>query len=163
MKRLEHGGNAQKGKRKTARPFNPKLPIHVVFRSEKAKNRFSLNHQKFNRKIEILLHKLGLKYDIQVYEFANSGNHLHLILRSKAKLNLQNFLREFAGRVALLVYPGKGKFWTSLVYTKLARWGKQFKNLCTYVIQNHLEALGIISYQERNTSQKKFFQILYSS
>jgi hypothetical protein len=40
--RAEHGGSIRQGRRKLARPVDPKRPLHVVLRSEKAKGDLSL-------------------------------------------------------------------------------------------------------------------------
>ena len=160
----EFGGSLSKNKRKSKRPLNVKRPIHIVFRSTKAIHKFSLFHPNNKANINALVYDLSLKYKIRIYNFVNSGNHLHLLIHSKDKLNLQNYFRELASKIALFIYSGKGKFWTSIVYTKLLSWGKQFKNVDHYLIQNELEVLKAIPYQSRRIgcSKKKCFLILNS-
>ena len=161
---IEHGGTINYRKRKSARPFDPHLPIHVVLRSEKAKGKNSMLRKKHKSEIEKLLYCLANKYEIKIYEFANSGNHLHLLIRAKIKFQLQNFFREFAGRISLMIYKGKRKFWTSKVYTKIIKWGRHFKNVSIYVIQNNLESLKLIPYQSRNClNSTKPFVVLDST
>ena len=125
----EFGGTLRKKSRKIARSFDSKLPLHVVLRSLRARGKYSMMKRKFNRKIEVLLHRLSNKYNVKIYEFA--------------------------GMVALLMYRGRGKFWTSIIYTKMISWGQQFKNVCRYIIQNNLECLGLIPLQDRKFFPRK--------
>ena len=138
----EFGGSSRIGFRKTVRPFDPKLPLHVVLRSEKALGKYSLNNPNYTAKIESLVYNLAIENKIKIYNFVISKNHLHLLIMSKDKIKLQNYFRELSSKIALLVYSGLSKFWTSQVYTKLLTWGRQFKNVQTYLSQNNLESLG---------------------
>jgi REP element-mobilizing transposase RayT len=42
------------------------------------------------------------------------------------------------------------KFWAVLIYTRVMTWGRDFKNVAKYILQNTLEALFIIAYKPRN-------------
>ena len=161
--KIEFGGGAFLEKRKTARPFNKNKPIHTIFRSENARGKYSLI--RYRAKIEILLHQLCDKHSIQILEFANVRTHLHLLLKSNKKKKFQNFLKEFSSKIALYIYAGKGKFWTSIVYTKLVVGEFHLKNVLNYILQNRLESLGIISTQPRGMGclKHKSFIILDST
>jgi REP element-mobilizing transposase RayT len=92
---------------------------------------------------------------VRVYEYANAGNHLHLLLRAKHRADLQAFLRSFAGVAARLVTGARrgrptGRFWDMLAYSRIVHWGRQFRRVRDYILQNELEALGVISYQTRS-------------
>jgi len=39
------------------------------------------------------------------------------------------------------------KFWSTLIYSRIVAWGKDFYRVTLYVMQNSLEALGIIPYK----------------
>jgi REP element-mobilizing transposase RayT len=41
------------------------------------------------------------------------------------------------------------KFWAVLIYSRVMTWGKDFKNVAKYILQNTLEALYIITYKPR--------------
>jgi hypothetical protein len=41
------------------------------------------------------------------------------------------------------------KFWAVLIYSRVMTWGKDFKNVAKYILQNTLEALFIIAYKPR--------------
>ena len=41
------------------------------------------------------------------------------------------------------------KFWQTRIYTRLVTWGRDFLTVKSYVIQNTLEALGLVPYKKR--------------
>jgi len=99
---------------------------------------------------------------VRIYQYANSGNHLHLLLRAKTRRGFQRFLRTFSALVPRIVTgakkgmpivardpKGHGKFWDALAYTRIASWGRHFFNGRYYVIRNELEAEGAVSYRPR--------------
>ncbi|MDR3608694.1 MAG: transposase [Oligoflexia bacterium] len=150
--RTEHGGAIRQGKRKLARPLDPKRPLHLVLRSEKARGRLSLLYGQNWRAIERLTAKLSRRYGVRVYQFANSGNHLHLLVRGKTRKGLQDFLRVFSGKIAQFVTGAKkghafGKFWSALAYSRVVEWGRAFTEAKYYVLRNELEADGFLDYR----------------
>ncbi|MDR3607162.1 MAG: transposase [Oligoflexia bacterium] len=152
--RTEHGGAIRQGKRKLARPLDPKRPLHLVLRSEKAHGRLSLLYDQNWREIERLTAKLSRRYGVRVYQFANSGNHLHLLMRGKTRKGLQDFFRVLSGKVAQLVTGAKkgqafGKFWSALAYSRVVEWGRSFSEAKYYVLRNELETHGFLDYKPR--------------
>ncbi|MDR3607597.1 MAG: transposase [Oligoflexia bacterium] len=150
--RTEHGGSIRQGRRKLARPLDPKRPLHLVLRSEKAQGKLSLLYGQNWRKIEYLTARLSRRYGVRVYQFANSGNHLHLLVRGKTRKGLQDFLRVLSGKVAQLVTGAKkgqafGKFWSALAYSRVVEWGRAFFEAKYYVLRNELEADGVLDYR----------------
>lgn len=148
-KRTEHGGDINKGKRKLYRPFETNKAIHATLRSSKAKGSYSFMRPKNQKEIERRLYLYADRFGVRIFKFANSGNHLHILLKSKSKKGFQNFLRTFAGvipRVVTGARKGKarGKFWDTLVYSKLVTFGKHFKNTSNYVVKNTLETFGVV-------------------
>jgi REP element-mobilizing transposase RayT len=105
------------------------------------------------------LRRYSRRYGIRVYEFANAGNHLHLLVRAKCRLALQNFLRVFAGIVARRVTGARrglrvGPFWDMLAYSRVMSWGRDFFGVRAYVVQNELEALRLVPYRARNHTKR---------
>ena len=150
-----HGGEYSVGKRKTARPFSSKKPIHMTMRSSWASGEYSLRrpeHQKFIRE---LVEELSEKWHVKVYELSINSNHLHFLIRGKTRLGFQNFLRVLAGQVASFVTRAKKgialkkRFWDLPAFTRLLEWRKSFQTVKRYILQNILEAAGIIPYQNR--------------
>lgn len=176
--RKAHGGDPSIGKRRTRRPFTTKVPLHVTLRSEFAyRDRSLMKHQNMINK---LIHRAARKFRISIYEKAICGNHLHLLVRGKTRFEMQNFFRVVAGHTAQNILkefpihskekPKRGgalvkvkkntcthpknqrRFWAALIYTRmLSGWGKEFRIVKNYILQNTLEALGIIPYQERKS------------
>jgi REP element-mobilizing transposase RayT len=151
-----HGGDITKGKRKSARPFNPKLALHVVLRSSRAQGELSMLRPRHCNRIKAFVGKLQKRHNIRVYRYANVGNHLHLLIRAKSRADWRAFIRELAGGVAMIVTGArKGNalkrsdaaesrgFWDDLVYTRLVAWGRDFSNVAAYVCKNLWESMGV--------------------
>jgi REP element-mobilizing transposase RayT len=150
----EHGHEIRKGKRKLARPFSPKLPLHLVFRATQAKASYSLLTAKNRKLIERLLYRYASLYRIKIYRFQNVGNHLHVLAQTQqknytlARKDLNAFLRRFSGEAAMAIAHGKkgaafGRFWDELVYSRIVTWGREFEAIKTYFIKNLFEAHGL--------------------
>jgi REP element-mobilizing transposase RayT len=175
-----HGGAHSVKKRRTPRPMSTKHALHITLRSQFAKGQRSL--LKHKKPINEVIEKASKQFQIQVYEKAICGNHIHLLIRGKTRVNLQNFFRVVAGHIAQKILesfpitkqereaerarggaPTSGKmkktgcqknqrkFWELLIYTRIITWGKEFKTVTMYIIQNTLEALNVIAYQKRST------------
>jgi hypothetical protein len=105
------------------------------------------------------LKKLTSRYGITVYQFSNNGNHLHLLVRAYYRQGFKDFLRVFAGQLSQRItgaVKGKklvGRFWALPVFTRIVEWGRARVHAEKYVIQNQLEAAGIIPYQNRNRAR----------
>ncbi len=151
-----YGGDLNKGKRKGRRPLDPKKPLHVVMRSTKAIKRLSL--LRHHHVIEKILRKSAQRFHICIYNWANSGNHLHLLIRGKTRTEIQNFLRTVPALVAIAVTgakkgnPFKGRFWNQLVYSRmLTSWQREFKSVLRYIELNTRETLGLVAKRVRDT------------
>jgi len=152
--RLEHGGAIGQGERKLARPFSGKRPMHLVLGSSRARGPWHLRRPQHAAKIHAAMRAAGRRHGVRVYEFANAGNHLHLLVRARSRAEFQSFLRGLAGIVARIVTGATkgrpiGKFWDSLAYSRVLQWGQELCGIRDYVLRNELEALRLIPYQER--------------
>jgi hypothetical protein len=157
--RYEHGGELSVGKRKKRRPISLRQSMHLVFRSEIAKGPLSLLVRKHVRMIDHFKARFASRFHVRIYEYANSGNHLHLLVRARTREGLQNFLRAFAGQVALKITRTErgnpfGKFWSLLVYSRIVAWGRAYRVAKKYILQNRWEGLGLIPYRPGLTSGK---------
>jgi REP element-mobilizing transposase RayT len=212
--RKEHGGILSLGKRRRARPLSTRCPLHVTLRSDFAHGPRSL--RKNQVLVRAVTRKAATLFRIRVYEMAICGNHLHLLVRGKRRVDLQNFFRVLAGHIAqeiVRLYPiseeerhGGGTapqwvflnsspdltpsspsrdssldpailqsgdlseslskrgckknrrvFWALFIYSRVVSWGREFRTVSRYILQNNLEALCVIAYrprikQVRNTS-----------
>lgn len=158
--RREHGGGIRKGRRKLDRPIDLKKSLHVTLRSQHAQGvRALTRHQKL---IEKLLARWSWYFGVKVRNKAICGNHIHLLIQGKDRVEMQNFFRVVAGHIAQRILEDfplpnkpkgpswkKRKFWEDLIYSKIVTWGREYNNVFAYVTQNALEAIGAIPYQER--------------
>jgi REP element-mobilizing transposase RayT len=152
--RTEHGGEVRVGRRKLIRPFDARRPLHVVLRSSRARGAWSLRGRPNERIVRTTMRRYPARYGVKVYEAATARNHIHMLLRSKCRLALQNFLRTFAGVTARLITGARkgrsvGTFWDYLAYSRIVQWGRDFAGVRAYVIQNELETLGGVPHRQR--------------
>lgn len=156
----EFGGSLLKGNPRESRPLSIKRPLHVVMRSSLAKAELSFLSPIRAKKIEATIRRLGLLKGVKVYRYANSGNHLHLVVLPRSREAFRAFLRSVTGiiaRMTLGVERGKGlgkKFWDARPFTRIIEWGREFRTISHYVLQNTLEAIGFIPYQPRKHKAK---------
>jgi REP element-mobilizing transposase RayT len=146
--RIAHGGYESRGKRKTARPFSPKAPIHIVLKSARAKGTWSLLHRKNQSHISSMIYVYAHRFKIRVYNAANVGNHLHLLVKAEDRKSLADYLRVLAGRIAITVTGAQkfkkrvGRFWDHLCWSRLVAWGKSFHFVQRYIFANELEFIS---------------------
>jgi hypothetical protein len=130
--RITHGGLASLKKRKTPRPFSPEAPLHLVLSSERARGIWSLNHRKNKARVSSMIFVYAKRFKVKVYRIRNEGRELHLLVKAKERKHLADYLRVLAGRIAVTISGAQkyvkriGKFWDSLYYSTLIRWGAEF-------------------------------------
>jgi REP element-mobilizing transposase RayT len=155
-RRTRHGNEIRKGLRKLHRPVDSTKPLHLVFRSERAKGNWSLRRFKHIEHIRKLTYALAEKNQVKIFQYANAGNHLHLLVHAKDRDGFKRFTKTLTGLIARLVTgarkgnPIQGKFWDSLFFSRVVEWGRAFLAAKDYVIQNELEANGVIPYKPRS-------------
>lgn len=142
LPRTVHGGDLTRGKRKTARPFNTKAPLHLVLKSTRAKGSWSMLHRRHRAKVQAMIYTYAARFKVRIYRASNVGNHLHLLVKAKDRKNLADFLRVLAGRVAVTITGAQkgvkkiGKFWDSLCWSRLVNWGRDFFQVRDYLVKN---------------------------
>ena len=146
--RTEHGGELRKGHRKLYRPFDPKRPLHLTLRSGRARGDWSLLDQKNERRVRHLIYRFAEKNRVKIYKYANSGNHLHLLVQSKRHQDFKNFLKTISGMIARAITGARkgkptGRFWDSLAWTRIVNWGRDFRNALDYVLMNEMEGAEV--------------------
>ena len=113
-----HGGALARGKRKTARPVDPKQAMHIVLRSSRARGDWSMLRTRHRDRVDTLARKIAERHGVRLYRYANVGNHLHLLVKTPTRTAFRNFLRDLAGTIAIAVTGAKnsralkGRFWT---------------------------------------------------
>lgn len=161
-KRYTHGGVSLKKRRKVERPLYNKRITHTVFKSSKAVG--SLSFYKHRGLISNELNRLKKRFFIEVLDFVNMGNHLHLKVRFRDKDRFKKFLKAFAGVVARKITGARkgrkfGRFWDGLVYTRVLFSSFEEYGLKGYFEANHRQRE--YGYEERVLYLKRFNQYLY--
>jgi hypothetical protein len=87
---------------------------------------------------------MARRFDIRVYDFANVGTHLHLLVRARRRETFQSFLRSFAGIVARRVTGARrgrpsGPFFNGLAWSRVVAWGRDYFGVRHYVFRNQIE------------------------
>ncbi len=162
VKAYSFGGVNLKKRRKVARPLIEGLSHHVVFKSKKAIGDLSFYKHKNN--VKKLLKERSEKFFVEILDFVNMGNHLHLKVRFKDKKRFQNFLRTFAALLARKITGAHrsktfGKFWDGLAFTRVLTSKIEVLGLKGYFEGNHRQK--DLDYQEREKYLKQFNQFLY--
>lgn len=138
----EFGGSLLRGKRKTKRPLNFKLPIHTVLRCSTLRSGSLLWNAD---KVTDTLEKFAAKFGVKIYEKAIVSNHVHLILKFRSRQSYNSFVRAFAGVLAKTL----DVIWAARPWTRVLQWGRDFRNACAYTFQNRREAAREIPYKPR--------------
>ena len=139
FKKFTHGGVSLKKRRKTKRPLVPGAITHLVLKSSKATGTYSFLKNK--ALVQSLLRERSRRFFVEILEFVNMGNHLHLKVRFKSTQQFHNFLRTFAGLLARKLTKAHrgttfGRFWDGLAYTR--------------VLTSKIEELGLRIYFKGN-------------
>lgn len=150
---LEFGGKPTRSKRKTARPIATKRAMHVVLRSSRARGAWSLLNPANRRTVENAV-RAGEKFGVRVYDRANVGNHIHLVLKARTHEAYRAFMRFVAGKIAFEVTGARkgramvfkktgGKFWDFIPYSRVLEWGRDFINARICITKNLFEGEGM--------------------
>jgi REP element-mobilizing transposase RayT len=139
---------------KTKRPLDSKLPIHLVLRATRSGMRLPKTLGRVNETV----FKVAKKHGVRIYEFANVGNHLHVLIKIPRRPRWAAFIRELTGRLAQIVQGiagqerGAEKFWKHRPFTRVVKgWQKAFRLAREYVGLNQLEADGMINRTDTKT------------
>lgn len=144
LKARTHGGTSLKKRRKLARPLTPGAVTHLVLKSSKAQGKLSFyTHKKL---VHGLMKEKARKFFVEILDFVNMGNHLHIKVRFKDKFRFQQFLKSFTALLARMITGARkgrpfGKFWDGLAYTR--------------VLTSKLEELGLRGYFEGNHRERE--------
>lgn len=148
------GGLLKNSHAKTARPLSSKLPIHVVLRSVRCGDDYSMKHPRSFDKVNSCVRLTARKHGVRIYEYANVGNHLHLLLKLRSVHGWKAFIRELTSRISQLVQNRRPhqkhfKFWAQRPFTRIVRgWKRAYREAKDYVLLNELEGAGLISRME---------------
>lgn len=144
------GGSPTRGKRKSARPFSPHLPLHLVLRSSRAKGALSFRDGRHHEQVDQQIRRSARRHQVKLHKHANVGNHLHLLIECRTKERYRAFIRELSGRLVQIVTKarkgsavGRG-FFDSIPFSRIVTRGRDFEAVVKYIIKNALEGAGLI-------------------
>jgi len=142
LARTEHGGAVRRRRRKLERPVSVRRPMHVVLTSHRARGPWSLRRHEVA--VRDALRAMARRFGVRVYDFANVGTHLHLLVRARRRESFQAFLRSFAGLVARRVTGARrgrpsGRFFHGLAWSRVIAWGRDYFGVRHYVFRNEIE------------------------
>jgi REP element-mobilizing transposase RayT len=154
------GALLKKSHAKKARPIAIKKTMHLTMRSSHAKGDKSFRADKIRiQKIHKVIKTQAEKFGVEIYKYANVGNHIHLLLKARYRKGFISFLKAISGiiaRIALGAEKGKAKigetikgFWDQRPWTRILFTWTEFKNVKKYVEQNFNEANGFVPYKPR--------------
>lgn len=158
-----HGGSSQVGRRKIMRPFDARRPMHVILKASGARGQHSMLLPVYRDAIVRVRDRAARRHHVKVLSFANVGNHLHLTVLVRKRLDFQGFLREFSGHVAVAMTgavrgrPARAnvdtgvhferasrlsqrQFWDALAWTRIVSWGQDLRGLQRYFVSNEVQS-----------------------
>lgn len=148
------GGSKLKSNPKSKRPLSTKYALHLVLRA----NASVLKKQSVFTAVDQTVASTCRKHGIRLYEYANVGNHLHLLIRLRAVSGWAAFIRELTGRLAQIASPnGCGRFWMCRPFTRIVRgWNRAYRTVKDYVWMNVLESEGLATRKMIRWAQAAF-------
>lgn len=142
------GALLKKSHAKEKRPVSTKFPMHVVVRSSRAKGEKSFRYGRNHHKVNTLVRRICRKHGVRLYEYANVGNHLHLLIRLRKNFLWTPFIRELTGSLVMAVagFGGRAQpFFDQRPFTRVVNgWRRAYRLAKDYVVLNQMEALGLI-------------------
>lgn len=155
------GAHLKKSHAKKARPIAVKKTMHLTLKSSQAKGIKSFRYDKYRiQKIDKVIKAQAQKFGVEIFNCANVGNHIHLLVKASYRKGFISFLRAISGilaRIALGAERGRAKqtdstlgFWDQRPWTRILFTWTDFKNVKRYVEQNFNEVMGFADYKPRN-------------
>lgn len=148
-----HGGSSRKPGRKVKRPLIPGAITHLVLKSSKAQG--PLSFYKHKKLVHSLIHEKARKFFVEIVDFVNMGNHLHIKVRFKDAARFQQFLKSYTALLARKITGARrgqpfGKFWDGLAFTRVLTTAFEELGLRGYFEGNHRE-------RELGPSERRFY------
>lgn len=149
----QYGGSlfGDNGNARESRPLSTEHSMHLVLRSELARGEWSMRHRRHHKKVDQIVRSQARRWGLKIYEYANVGNHLHILLKVSSRKNYSGFIRAISGLIARTVSQSQRgqrlgqRFWQHKPFSRVVLWGKAFMQVKKYIKMNAQEALGRLS------------------
>ncbi|MCB0394079.1 MAG: transposase [Bdellovibrionales bacterium] len=142
---------------KSERPLDSKKALHLVLKSSQAVGKRSFKSKENEGVVWQIIQTQAKNFGVKIYEYANSGNHLHLLIRVKNRWDYAAFIRSITGLIARYVgrsekgTPLKRKFWDARPFSRIVSFARrEFRQARAYILRNTLEVIGWMPYIARN-------------
>ncbi len=142
------GGAGLKGNPKEKRPFSRKHLIHVIFKSSRARGANSFLAPRNAKRVNQIIRSVGRKTGVEIRDYVNVGNHLHLLIKTHHRLCMSRFLRAVGGLLPRLILGcEKGRplvepFWDGRPYSKIVAGGlRSFRQIQNYFSKNRRQGV----------------------
>lgn len=163
------GGSLLKcGHARTARPLSSKDFTHLVLKSELA-HQPEYRMTKKRKLIEQIIKKNIQNFGVRIHKLAIAGHHIHVLISFKSRRKYFDWVRRITGLIARLMLKKerglssentqsiltiekqlkKLTFWSQRPFTRIIKWGRDFKIVYKYLENNIIQAIGFIPYVPR--------------
>ncbi len=152
-RKQEYGGSLLEGKRKGRRALSTKHAIHLTLKSD-----LTGVFNPGNRSLEKLLETAAEKFQVRIYSSALNWSHIHCVIKIKDRKDYNAFIRVLTSALAIKIRKYKnftGKVFTLRPFTRILSWGKDFKNVLSYLVLNQLESLGLLVRRKKTKKTRK--------
>lgn len=164
--KFAHGGELRKLRiGRGHRPISVNNPIHVVFKV----NRQRLRHRSLRspggfKLVHSVIAKYSKYFAVKIEQLSIQHDHLHLLIRSSRRRNIQHYFRVVAGQIAQrLEFEGllcpvtgtpkselgmNGRVWKHRPFSRVVFGRLGYRIVRNYIQLNEKEVLGIIPYRK---------------
>ncbi|MCC7405672.1 MAG: transposase [Bdellovibrionales bacterium] len=141
------GGSHQQSHPKAKRPFSRRHLIHLILKSSQAKGSRSFLHKNNSPRVNQLVRRQARLNGIQLNDYVNVGNHLHLLIKCAHRRQLIRFVRAVTGLIPRIILncergnPLPKSFWDGRPFTKILALGRRtFLVIRKYFAKNRIQA-----------------------
>ncbi len=130
------------GKRKGRPALSTKHAIHLILKSN-----LTGVFNPGNRSLEQLLRRTAEQFNLRIYSTALNWSHIHCVIKIKDRKDYNAFIRVLTSKLSLKIRKHKnftGKVFSLPPFNRILSWGRDFKNVLSYLIVNQLESRGLL-------------------
>ncbi len=149
-----HGGeHSRRAQFRVKRPLSTRDSMHIVIKSSLAKGKHSFRGENL-KTVNQLVTRVSHHYGVKIQRYANSGNHLHLIVHCRNRTMLERWMKILPQRLMFLVTKltkntslfkliGRKNFFDYRPFSRILVGRRSFRYCANYVEKNILEVEGL--------------------